>query len=73
MQVSQTLMKTFSMPDDEKVAARQALMQKGGDTANKLEIVEKMVASKTTEFFVSDKLSLADLMVFNQMSMMVSG
>jgi glutathione S-transferase len=76
VQVFQAVIPTYSLPRDpptQRIEAREALMAQGGKIAVILEFTEKMISKKTTEFFVSDKLSLADLHVFHFVSFWSSG
>lgn len=74
MQVSSTLMPTFGILDvEEKTAARKKLFEEDGAAYKKLKIVDALVAAKAGEFFAGDDLSLADVAVFTQISMLNSG
>jgi glutathione S-transferase len=74
VQVFNTVAPTFGIQDlEERVAARKALIQPGGETHNKMQIIEKLLASSKTKYYVSDKPTLADVSLFVQMSSFSSG
>lgn len=71
----QPLFSTFAISDpEEKIAKRREMLSKGGAIAKKLEIVEKMVASRKTAFYLTDdEPTYIDIFLFSFLSSMTSG
>jgi glutathione S-transferase len=74
LQVFNTIAPTFGIQDmQERVAARKSLMEPGGASHSKMLVIEKLLATSKTKYYVGDKPSLADVMTFVQMSQFSSG
>lgn len=58
---------------DEKLAARQALIQPDGAMTKKLKVAEKLIAAVKTEYYCGDQPTLADYHLYTWLSFVRSG
>ena len=74
MQANQTLVHTFRMQNSEqKIAERKKLLAPEGATFGKLQVIEKLLTGSTGKFYISDDISLADIVVFCAVCQFQSG
>jgi glutathione S-transferase len=74
VQVFQTLSTASGIHDkEEMLAARRALIEAGGAMHTKMMVIEKLLADSKTKYYLGDKPSLADVMIFVLMSIFASG
>ena len=60
-----TLAPTFAIQDlEERTAARKALIAPGGATFKKMELIDKLLSSTSTKFYLGDDISFADIVWF---------
>ena len=65
VQVWLSVVPTFSIKDEaEKLAARKALCEPDGATAQKMKNVEALVAGCTAPFYCGDAATLADIQLY---------
>ena len=58
---------------DERVAARNELMQPGGKVHTRFGVIDKLLAKSSTKFYLGDEIGLADVSVFVAACMLAGG
>lgn len=74
VQMFATMAPTFGISDlDERTAARKVLAAPGGGLHTKMCVIEKLLERTSSKFYVGDEPSVADLVLFSNVSTLTSG